>query len=112
MKVPCDWQPSIVSTQIALIGDVAIVAVPGEFTTMAGRRLKNVVKDEMVKTQKFEQPTVVVAGLSNYYTSYVTTYEEYQVNNMFEMRLNRSENKRNFSFNDTRERPQFMAHTR
>ncbi|GFT44331.1 neutral ceramidase 2, partial [Nephila pilipes] len=44
MKFPYAWQPFIVPTQILRIGQLAVVAVPGEFTTMSGRRTRNAVK--------------------------------------------------------------------
>lgn len=37
-KWPYDWQPKIVPTQLFMIGDVVLIGVPGEFTTMSGRR--------------------------------------------------------------------------
>nr|CAD7598359.1 unnamed protein product [Timema genevievae] len=75
LKFPYSWQPSIVSTQLAVLGDVAIACVPGEFTTMAGRRLRDAVSEAF--TQKLHH--VVVAGLCNTYSSYITTKEEYDV---------------------------------
>lgn len=53
-----------------------------EFTTMAGRRLRDAVK--MVLTSEgngeFDSNTrIVIAGLTNAYSQYVTTFEEYQV---------------------------------
>ncbi|KRT80514.1 hypothetical protein AMK59_8776, partial [Oryctes borbonicus] len=75
MVEPYEWHPKVVSTQLAMIGNVAIAAVPGEFTTMSGRRLKNVIKNAMGNSDA----TVIVAGLSNHYTHYITTYEEYQL---------------------------------
>uniref|UniRef100_A0A8C3LWY5 Neutral ceramidase n=1 Tax=Chrysolophus pictus TaxID=9089 RepID=A0A8C3LWY5_CHRPC len=69
MTWPHPWHPDIVDVQIATIGSLAIVAVPGEFTTMSGRRLREAVK----------RMDVVIAGLCNVYTHYITTYEEYQV---------------------------------
>ena len=44
MKYPYQWTPSIAPVQILRIGQLFILAVPGEFTTMAGRRLRNSVK--------------------------------------------------------------------
>lgn len=76
MKFPYAWQPKIVSTQLALIGDLVIAAVPGEFTTMAGRRLRSMLSNTFVTAGKSVK--VVVAGLSNTYSDYITTYEEYQ----------------------------------
>merc|ERR1712004_398973 len=53
---------------------MGLLAVPGEFTTMAGRRLREAVAE----TAGIEGGKVVVAGLSNTYTHYITTWEEYQ----------------------------------
>ncbi|XP_076257941.1 neutral ceramidase-like isoform X2 [Rhynchophorus ferrugineus] len=79
IKVPYSWQPDIVSTQILMLGSFGLIGVPGEFTTMAGRRLRNVVKDAIISNGGDNDTEVVIAGLSNTYTSYITTYEEYQL---------------------------------
>ncbi|NXF90914.1 ASAH2 ceramidase, partial [Eubucco bourcierii] len=77
MSWPHPWHPDIVDVQIATIGSLAIVAVPGEFTTMSGRRLREAVKREFASHGTPEMD-VVIAGLCNVYTHYITTYEEYQ----------------------------------
>ncbi|CAF3095155.1 unnamed protein product, partial [Rotaria sp. Silwood2] len=41
---PIEWVPFILPLQIFQIGQLIIVAVPGEFTTMSGRRLKSTIK--------------------------------------------------------------------
>ncbi|XP_040294244.1 neutral ceramidase [Bufo bufo] len=71
------WHPTIIDVQIITIGSLAILAVPGEFTTMSGRRLREAVKKELdpLDTKNID---VVIAGLSNVYTHYITTFEEYQ----------------------------------
>uniref|UniRef100_A0A673B393 Neutral ceramidase n=1 Tax=Sphaeramia orbicularis TaxID=375764 RepID=A0A673B393_9TELE len=79
MNWPVPWHPRIVDVQILMIGSVAVVAVPGEMTTMAGRRLRDAVKQELQPNGAFRDTEVVIAGLSNVYTHYITTYEEYQV---------------------------------
>jgi len=72
---PYPWMPQTLPLQILKLGQLAIIAVPGEFTTMSGRRLKKAV-------MKVLQPAgvnhSVIQGLSNAYASYVTTQEEYQ----------------------------------
>uniref|UniRef100_A0A8C4R6C8 Neutral ceramidase n=1 Tax=Eptatretus burgeri TaxID=7764 RepID=A0A8C4R6C8_EPTBU len=73
MSNPLPWHPTIVEVQILVLGDFAIIAVPGEFRTMSGRRLRDAVKKELSGME------VVIAGLSNVYTQYIATYEEYQV---------------------------------
>ncbi|XP_050099664.1 neutral ceramidase [Anopheles aquasalis] len=77
-RFPYDWQPKIVPTQVLTVGDFAIAAVPGEFTTMAGRRLRAAVSRASVAAGGRELQ-VVVAGLSNMYSSYVATPEEYEI---------------------------------
>ncbi|XP_056221482.1 neutral ceramidase [Seriola aureovittata] len=79
MNWPLPWHPQIVDVQIITIGSVAVVAVPGEMTTMSGRRLREAVKQELQAEGAFRDMEVVIAGLSNVYTHYITTYEEYQV---------------------------------
>ncbi|XP_072228876.1 neutral ceramidase [Leuresthes tenuis] len=79
MNWPLPWHPQIVDVQIVSIGSVAVVAVPGEMTTMSGRRLREAVQQELQSEGAFRDVEVVVAGLSNVYTHYITTYEEYQV---------------------------------
>ncbi|XP_076318087.1 neutral ceramidase isoform X1 [Tachypleus tridentatus] len=81
MSFPYNWQPLIVPTQLLKIGSLVIVAVPGEPTTMAGRRLREAVKEvfDETLTGYNDEIKVVIAGLSNTYSSYITTYEEYQV---------------------------------
>lgn len=78
MKLPYQWQPKIVSTQVAVIGNVVIAGVPGEFTTMSGRRLREVIK-KVMNDASSDETSVIVAGLCNIYSSYITTPEEYQV---------------------------------
>ena len=65
-------------TQILRIGQFVIVGVPGEFTTMSGRRLRKAVNETLVKGGMPAETQVVIAGLSNVYSDYITTYEEYQ----------------------------------
>lgn len=77
---PYDWVPSIVETQILRIGNLYIIGIPGELTTMAGRRLRKVV-EETIRSKSppgSPEPHVVIAGLSNVYSHYIATYEEYK----------------------------------
>lgn len=66
-------------TQILRVGNLYIVAIPGELTTMSGRRMRNAVTEAIKENQPGgADPHVVIAGLSNVYTHYIATYEEYQ----------------------------------
>ena len=71
------WDPLIVETQLFRIGQVILAGVPGEITTMAGRRLRNQI-DKMVG-DSIPNVKAIIAGLSNVYSHYITTFEEYQV---------------------------------
>ncbi|XP_070801768.1 neutral ceramidase [Pituophis catenifer annectens] len=75
---PYPWQSSIVDIQMFTIGSAAFVAVPGEFTTMSGRRVREAVKKEF-EIQGKAGMDIIISGLSGLYTHYITTYEEYQV---------------------------------
>lgn len=77
---PYLWHPMIVETQMLRIGQVFILAVPAEFTTMAGRRLRESINQVASSTSGGpSNAKTIIAGLSNVYTHYVTTFEEYQV---------------------------------
>jgi neutral ceramidase len=41
---PYDWSPSIVDIQMFRVGNLVIMVIPGEMTTMAGRRIRYVRK--------------------------------------------------------------------
>ena len=99
--LPFAWHPIHIDTQVGKsiflnpaqvlrIGQMLLLAVPGEFTTMAGRwetsaffsqpiqRCFRRLRESIAETAGIEGSKVVVAGLSNTYTHYITTWEEYQ----------------------------------
>jgi len=71
---PFPWTPEVLPMQLVTIGNLALVAVPFELTTMAGRRLRQTVETALAPTGVTD---VVIAGLSNAYSGYVSTREEY-----------------------------------
>ncbi|KAF5403355.1 Neutral ceramidase B [Paragonimus heterotremus] len=88
LSYPWEWQPMIVETQLLRIGSLIIVGLPGEFTTMSGRRINAAVQQSVEHYLPKKQNkswssgdnfVVVLAGLSNVYSSYVTTPEEYEL---------------------------------
>ncbi|KAG6744204.1 hypothetical protein POTOM_052914 [Populus tomentosa] len=82
MDKPYAWAPSILPVQILRIGQLVILSVPGEFTTMAGRRLRDAVKMVLTSgaSKEFGKNVhIVISGLTNTYSQYVTTFEEYEV---------------------------------
>ena len=110
--MPFAWHPihidtqvrksiSLTPAQVLRIGQVLLLAVPGEFTTMAGRweisaffsfntNLMVVfrrLRESVAETAGIEGSKVVVAGLSNTYTHYITTWEEYQKQRCHLLRL-------------------------
>ncbi|KJZ11185.1 alkaline ceramidase [Marinomonas sp. S3726] len=60
--------------QIFQIGKLALVGIPGEMTTMSGRRLRADL-ETILAAKGVEH--VVMAGLANAYTGYITTNEEF-----------------------------------
>ncbi|XP_052203621.1 neutral ceramidase 2-like isoform X2 [Diospyros lotus] len=80
MFEPYAWSPAILPIQMLRLGRLIILSVPGEFTTMAGRRLREAVKETLISegNGEFDNTTqVIIAGLTNTYSQYVATIEEY-----------------------------------
>lgn len=76
--IPSKWTQGVVPVQLFKLGDIWIAGVPAEFTTMAGRRLKNRIKNSLISLNALNENTkIIISGLSNSYTHYVTTKEEY-----------------------------------
>lgn len=71
------WAPQILPLQIVKLGSVALCAFPFEITTIAGQRLKKTLEDILVGHNGYE--SVILCPYSNAYNGYITTYEEYQV---------------------------------
>lgn len=68
------WTPNILPLQLFIIGDLAIAAVPGEPTTMTGRRLAATLRARLAARGVSE---VIIIGYANAYAGYVTTPTEY-----------------------------------
>jgi neutral ceramidase len=96
MHYPYEWAPAVVEISIVRIGNFVILAVPGELTTMSGRRLVRAIGEKVTHAWGVTETGsgtgdgmgdrdsigqhlhIVIGGLSNTYSSYVTTFEEYQ----------------------------------
>ena len=79
---PVQWYPVQLPVQILRVGCLFILSAPGEFTTMAGRRVRNEVKQVLVDNLpkgECAEVHVIISGLANSYAGYVTTREEYSV---------------------------------
>ncbi len=74
---PYEWDPKTVPISVFRVGNLFILNAPGELTTMAGRRLRATISQVLIDNG-VEDPVVTIAGLTNTYTHYITTYEEYQ----------------------------------
>ncbi len=75
---PYPLVPEILPVQIIRIGSLAVLSIPGEITTMAGRRLReailNLLKPIGVKY-------IAISAYANAYAGYITTREEYDKQN-------------------------------
>ncbi len=71
---PYPWTPEVLPLQVVTLGNLALVAVPFEMTTMSGRRLRQTVLNQLAPLGVDQ---VVIAGLSNAYAGYLVTREEY-----------------------------------
>lgn len=64
--------PKEVPIQILKIGNLVLTGIPGEITTMAGRRLRATVQAEL------KADYLALATYANAFSQYITTFEEYQ----------------------------------
>ncbi|KAL1682695.1 Neutral/alkaline nonlysosomal ceramidase [Schizophyllum commune] len=77
---PYRWSPHTVDIQMLRVGNFVMLIMPGELTTMAGRRIREALRSELIASGVLgEDAYVVVAGPANTYAHYVTTREEYGV---------------------------------
>lgn len=65
------WVPEILPFQIVHLGNVTIVGIAGEITTVASARLK------AAMSQKFPAQIIIISSYANAYMGYITTPEEY-----------------------------------
>lgn len=70
-----NWVPQVLPHQVFVMGRLAIVGLPYEPTTAVGRRIRAQVGAALASRGVTD---VVIAGLANSYSGYLTTYEEYQ----------------------------------
>ncbi|THU89409.1 Neutral/alkaline nonlysosomal ceramidase [Dendrothele bispora CBS 962.96] len=77
---PYEWSPSTVDIQMLRVGNFVMLIMPGELTTMAGRRIREAVRAQLISQGIIgDDAYVVIAGPANTYAHYVTTREEYGV---------------------------------
>eukprot|EP00884_Botryococcus_braunii_P000383 jgi/Botrbrau1/10345/Bobra.0321s0020.1 len=65
LNFPYPWQPSIVEVQVLKVGQLLILAVPGELTTMAGRRLRSAVYNRASPRGLFPRAAVKVLNMAD-----------------------------------------------
>lgn len=70
------WVPQILPLQILIIGQIAILGIPGEITTIAGKRL---IETVAVALRPKKISTVLLSCYTNGYHGYITTPEEYDL---------------------------------
>jgi hypothetical protein len=68
------WSPEVLPFQLLRTGPVVIAGIPGEMTVQAGRRLKKRILDALAPRGVTR---VILTGLANEYSAYITTPEEY-----------------------------------
>ncbi|EMY70895.1 neutral/alkaline non-lysosomal ceramidase N-terminal domain-containing protein [Leptospira vanthielii] len=74
---PIPSLPQILPYGLTLIGDLTILVLPHEVTTMSSRRLKK----EVQSVLKDKTTEIVLSGLTNDFSGYITTPEEYSTQN-------------------------------
>lgn len=74
---PIPSLPQILPYGLVLVGDLSILVLPHEVTTMSSRRLKKEIKSVF----KDKISDIVLSGLTNDFSGYITTPEEYATQN-------------------------------
>ena len=74
IEQPAPVVPQVLPVQLLRVGAVAVLGIPGELTTMAGRRLRTSVLDAMSATGVTH---LALGTYANEYAGYITTQEEY-----------------------------------
>lgn len=69
--------PHRLPLQLLRVGPLVIAAIPGEITTMAGRRLRHQIQSAYAKKSIAVQE-VAITSYANDYAQYITTKEEYE----------------------------------
>jgi neutral ceramidase len=70
------WVPDVLPVHVLRLGDLVIVGVPFEPTTVAGRRLRATTLGALASAGVTR---AVINGYANAYASYLTTHEEYRL---------------------------------
>lgn len=70
------WIPSVIPFQIVRLGNILIAALPGEITTVAGKRVKELLEKEYAGCGV---DRVIIHSYCNAYMGYITTPEEYDI---------------------------------
>ena len=70
------WGPTVMPLQIMILGNLAIVGIPAEITTVAGDRLRKSLH-KILAERGIEE--VILSPYANGYAGYITTNEEYQL---------------------------------
>jgi neutral ceramidase len=74
IEEPAPVVPQVLPVQLLRVGTLAVLGIPGELTTMAGRRLRTSVLDAMSATGVAH---LALGTYANEYAGYITTREEY-----------------------------------
>eukprot|EP01080_Neovahlkampfia_damariscottae_P003290 gene3290-5731_t len=78
-KRPYAWTPTILPVQLFKVGSLLFANVPGEFSMMSGRRVEEALKKTAEKEGFIKDAKVLVTTMSNTYSQYTTTTEEYKI---------------------------------
>ena len=72
---PAPWVPQVLPVQLLRVGQLYLATLPGEPTIMSGYRIRR----QLARTLGVDIKQVLVVGYTNAYAGYITTTEEYSV---------------------------------
>lgn len=73
MTFPYAWQPNITPVQLLKVGQLIITALPGEFTTMSGRRMRDALAQVFLLS--YQAFIDIMWTISRYYYHYSSDYQ-------------------------------------
>jgi neutral ceramidase len=70
-----NWVPQVLPVHLVRIGQLYLATLPAEPTVMAGWRIRR----QLARTLGVDAKQVLILGYTNAYTQYITTFEEYSL---------------------------------
>ncbi|TDL99716.1 MAG: hypothetical protein C4K58_00205 [Flavobacteriaceae bacterium] len=79
LYLPPETYPKIAMFQLLQIGDLLLVPLPWEVTTISNKRITEAIAQQYIKSGKTPPKNITITSVANDYMGYATTPEEYDM---------------------------------